>query len=487
MAARVRHTMHDTPTTPQPRASKLGAKHLRRVALLLTVCGWLTAILTLGWSLSLLKLVGWQAALVPTPGVMGGLLAVWFASRGRPYLGGAIQCGALYVVVCVSCVLLDQATDQMPRTTHLFLVPLATGLYMGLRGSSPLLRHTIVTLVFLTFVVLASTSWGGHHSLNLPDELRIIGGKVNAVSAALAMYLALYIMQADVEARNAYEADLREAVRSNQLTLHYQPQVDEDGQMLGAEALLRWPHPRRGMISPAEFIPLAEKSGLIIPMGEWVIDTACVHLAELAKHPETANLTLSVNISVQQIRQPDFVVQAMAAIERHGVDPKRLKMELTESVFAHDMDDLINKMKALKQYGVSFSLDDFGTGYSSLSYLKRLPLDQLKIDQAFVRDLLTQPRDLAIAKTIVELGTTLNMAVIAEGVETREQRQILMAMGCRQFQGYLFGKPMPLLALREQAYRMHAAAATVASAEPASKACAEGDADAARSGAPAHA
>ena len=441
--------MHQTTPTPSSRANRLGAKHLRRVALLLTVCGWLTAIMTLGWTLGLLKMVSWQAALIPAPGVLAGLLAVWFAGRGRPYLGGAIQCGALYVVVCLTSLFLDQTTDQMPRTTHLFLVPLATGMYMGLRGSPTVWRHSVVAFIFLTFAVLACTSLGSQPGHNLPDELRIVGGKINTAAAVVAMYLAMYIMQADVEARNAYEADLREAVRTGQLALHYQPQVDQDGKVLGAEALLRWPHPRRGMISPGEFIPLAEKTGLILPMGEWVIDTACAHLAELANHPNTAHLTLSVNVSVQQIRQPDFVVQAMAAIERHGVDPRRLKMELTESVFAHDMDDLINKMKVLKQYGVSFSLDDFGTGYSSLSYLKRLPLDQLKIDQAFVRDLLTQPRDLAIAKTIVDLGTTLNMAVIAEGVETREQRQILESMGCRQFQGYLFGKPMPMAALLE--------------------------------------
>lgn len=470
--------MHPTTPPPSNRASRLGAKHLRRVALLLTVCGWLTAVMTLGWTLGLLHMIGWQAALIPAPGVLAGLLAVWFASRGRPYLGGAIQCGALYAVVCLTCLFLDQTTDQMPRTTHLFLVPLATGMYMGLRGSPKLWRHGIVAFIFLTFAVLACTSLGGQPAHNLPQELRVIGGKLNTVVAAAAMYIAMHIMQADVEARNAYEADLREAVRAGQLALHYQPQVDQDGQVLGAEALLRWPHPRRGMISPAEFIPLAEKSGLILPMGEWVLDTACGHLAELARHPDTAHLTISVNISVHQIRQPDFVVQAMAAIERHKVDPRRLKMELTESVFARDMDDLITKMKALKQYGVSFSLDDFGTGYSSLSYLKRLPLDQLKIDQAFVRDLLTQPRDLAIAKTIVDLGTSLNMAVMAEGVETREQHQILEAMGCRQFQGYLFGKPMPLAALLEQATHTHAHTPAPWPARPAEEP---------RAGAPVHA
>lgn len=453
--------------TSAHRKSGLGAKHMRRVTLLLTVCGWLTAVMTLGWALALLHLIGWQAALIPAPGVLAGGLAVWFASRGRPYLGGAIQCGALYVVVCLTCVFLDQTTAQMPRTAHLFLVPLATGMYMGLRGAPKVWRHGIVAFIFLTFVVLGCTSLVGQPAHNLSDELRTIGGKVNTLAAALAMYLAMHIMQADVEARNAYEADLREAIRLGQLALHYQPQVDQDGQMLGTEALLRWPHPRRGMISPAEFIPLAEKTGLILPMGDWVLDTACRHLAELASEPTTAHLTISVNISVHQVREPDFVVKAVAAIERHKVDPQRLKMELTESVFARDMDDLIGKMKALKQYGVSFSLDDFGTGYSSLSYLKRLPLDQLKIDQAFVRDLLTQPRDLAIAKTIVDLGTTLNMAVMAEGVETREQLQILQTMGCRQFQGYLFGKPMPIEALREHVLRTHSLTPLLTPAPPA--------------------
>ena len=441
-----------SPSSPKPtgRAKSLGARHLRRVTLLLLVSGCLTAVMTLGWTICLLWLAPWPAALVPAPGIVGGLLAAWFARVGRPYVGGAIQCVTLYAVVCLTCLLLDQTTAAMPRSTHLFLLPLVTGLYMGLRGARPLMRHTVAAIMFLTFIVLASSSLGSQPAYNLSDELRVIGGKVNVVVAALAMYLAMHIMQADVEARNAYEADLREAIKLGQLALHYQPQVDESGRVLGAEALIRWPHPRRGMISPGEFIPLAERSGLILPMGAWVLDTACAHLADLSAQPATAHLTISVNVSVHQIRQPDFVVQTLAAIERHRIDPGRLKLELTESVFARDMEDLIAKMRALKQHGVCFALDDFGTGYSSLSYLHRLPLDQLKIDQAFVRDLLTQPRDLAIARTIIELGRSLNMSVMAEGVETREQHQLLESMGCRLFQGYLFGKPMALEALKAQ-------------------------------------
>lgn len=471
--------MPPTPPKPSGRAKSLGARHLRRVTLLLTVCGWLTAVMTLGWTVCLHWLAPGPSALIPAPGVLGGLLAVWFARQGRPYVGGTIQCLTLYIVVCLTCLFLDQTTAAMPRSTHLFLVPLVIGLYMGLRGSPKPMRHAIAGLVFLTFVVLASTSLGSQPAYNLPDELRTIGGKVNVVVAALAMYLAMHIMQADVEARHAYEADLREAIRVGQLALHYQPQVDATGRMLGAEALIRWPHPRRGMISPGEFIPLAERSGLILPMGAWVLDTACAHLADLARQPETAHLTISVNVSVHQVRQPDFVVQTLAAIERHRIDPGHLKLELTESVFARDMDDLICKMRALKQHGVCFALDDFGTGYSSLSYLHRLPLDQLKIDQAFVRDLLTQPKDLAIAKTIIELGRSLSMSVMAEGVETREQHQLLESMGCRHFQGYLFGKPMPLEALKTHARLASGHGAAEASAPPVN--------EAQRASAPAHA
>lgn len=310
----------------------LSARHLRRVALLLTVCGSLTAAMTLGWTLGLAFLASWKAALIPAPGVLAGLLAVWFARQGRPYVGGTILTLALYGVICFTSFYLDQTSAQMPRTIHLYLVPVATGVYMALRGNHALFRQFVVAVIFVTFAVLASSSWGNQPAYNLPDELRIIGGKINTVAAVLAMYLAMHIMQADVEARNAYEADLRDAVRTDQLALYYQPQVDHEGRLTGAEALLRWPHPRRGMISPAEFIPLAEKTGLILPMGDWVLDRACQHLAQLATRPDTAHLTIAVNISVHQIRQPDFVVKTMAAIERHHVDPQRLKLELRASL-----------------------------------------------------------------------------------------------------------------------------------------------------------
>ena len=251
-------------------------------------------------------------------------------------------------------------------------------------------------------------------------------------------------MQAVVNSRVAMEAALREAITSNQFLLHYQAQVTELGQITGVEALLRWLDPNRGMVSPAEFIPLAEEDGLILPIGDWVLETACRQLARWASQPEMAHLTVAVNISARQFHQRDFVDRVLLTLERTGANPYRLKLELTESLLISDVADVISKMDAIKARGVGFSLDDFGTGYSSLSYLKRLPLDQLKIDQSFVRDILIDPDDAAIARTVVALADSLGLVVIAEGVETAAQRDFLASLGCHNYQGYLFSRPLPV-------------------------------------------
>jgi len=251
-------------------------------------------------------------------------------------------------------------------------------------------------------------------------------------------------MQAAVTARAAMEADLRKGLEKNAFFLHYQPQVDVHGCMTGAEALVRWQHPQRGLVSPAEFIPLAEETGLILPIGHWVLNTACSQLVAWGTRPEMSHLTLAVNVSARQFHHVDFVEQVLAVLDHTGANPQKLKLELTESLLLDDVEDIIAKMSELKAHGVGFSLDDFGTGYSSLSYLKRLPLDQLKIDQSFVRDVLTDPDDAAIARTIVALAQSLRLDVIAEGVETEEQRDFLQSNGCHAYQGYLFSRPLPL-------------------------------------------
>jgi diguanylate cyclase (GGDEF)-like protein len=251
-------------------------------------------------------------------------------------------------------------------------------------------------------------------------------------------------MQVAVTTRAALEEDLREAVRNQQFLLHYQAQVDGQGNITGVEALLRWQHPRRGLVSPAEFIPLAEDTGLIVPIGRWVLQTACAQLATWSQREETRHLNIAVNVSARQFYSQDFVEQVLHVLDSSGARPQRLKLELTESLLVTNIEDVISKMRRLKQAGLGFSLDDFGTGYSSLSYLKKLPLDQLKIDQSFVRDILIDPNDAAIAKMVVALAESLGLAVIAEGVETPAQRSFLAELGCHAYQGYLFSRPLPL-------------------------------------------
>ena len=251
-------------------------------------------------------------------------------------------------------------------------------------------------------------------------------------------------MEVSVKARAVLEEDLRRALSEAQFELYYQAQVTSESRLTGAEVLLRWHHPRRGLVPPAEFIPLAEDTGLIVSIGRWVLETACAQLAKWAERPEMAHLTVAVNVSAKQFKQSAFVEQVLLILKETGANPMLLKLELTESLLIDDVAQTIEKMFALKAIGVGFSLDDFGTGYSSLSYLKRMPLDQLKIDQSFVRDILVDPNDAAIASTVVALARSLGLGVIAEGVETQAQRDFLASAGCHDYQGYFFSRPLPI-------------------------------------------
>ncbi|EGF31942.1 diguanylate cyclase/phosphodiesterase with PAS/PAC sensor(s) [Oxalobacteraceae bacterium IMCC9480] len=225
--------------------------------------------------------------------------------------------------------------------------------------------------------------------------------------------------------------------------------------------LVRWQHPRRGIVPPVEFIPLAEQTGLILPLGQWVLETACRQLVAWTGQPAMASLTIAVNVSACQVQRPDFVAQVLAVIARTGANPQLLKLEITESLLLTDVEDIILKMSALQAHGFSFSLDDFGTGYSSLSYLKRLPLDQLKIDRSFVRDVLSDPNDAAIVRTILALGHSLGLSVIAEGVETEAQCDFLADLDCHAYQGFLFSRPLPLAQFEELAAQQEVAVAAL--------------------------
>lgn len=251
-------------------------------------------------------------------------------------------------------------------------------------------------------------------------------------------------MQAAVEARSTLERWMQQALPQRQFRLYYQMQVDHKGTIFGAEMLLRWQHPERGMILPADFIPLAEENGLIESIGLWVLETACNQLKAWEACPVKRHFQLAINVSARQFRQPSFVEQVIRVLDATRIVPNRLKFELTESLVLDNVADAITRMQTLKDIGVQFSMDDFGTGYSSLSHLKKLPLDQLKIDQVFVRDIVTNHDDAIIVQTIIAMAKNLGMEVIAEGVETNEQRDFLIERNCLNFQGYLFSRPVSL-------------------------------------------
>jgi diguanylate cyclase (GGDEF)-like protein/PAS domain S-box-containing protein len=250
-------------------------------------------------------------------------------------------------------------------------------------------------------------------------------------------------LQAAVNARARLEDEIRNGIKSNQFVAYYQPQV-QNGIIVAAEALARWNHPVRGILAPSEFIPLAEETGLIHSLGDRILESACNQIATWSGRRETSHITVAVNISARQFRQPGFVQNVTSVIERTGANPERLVLEITESLLLDEVQETIAKINALRSRGLRVALDDFGIGHSSLSYLKRLPLDQVKIDQLFIRDILEDPTSAAIARSVLYLGRELRLSVVAEGVETIEQRDFLATLGCSTFQGYLFSRPVPI-------------------------------------------
>jgi EAL domain-containing protein (putative c-di-GMP-specific phosphodiesterase class I) len=261
------------------------------------------------------------------------------------------------------------------------------------------------------------------------------------------------LMQQLVVERSLNERAFRQAVAEQQFVLYYQPFVNADQRVMGVEALVRWNHPERGLVAPGEFITLAEETGLIVPLGSWVLESACQQIADWQHHPRLFEITVSVNVSAVQFRQEDFTAQVLATLERTAADPTRLKLELTESLLIDNVEDVIFKMNTLRAIGVQFSLDDFGTGYSSLAYLSRLPFDQVKIDRSFVRNIETNDDSVAICAAIVSLGHSLKLKVVAEGVETQAQRYFLSTVHkCDLLQGFLFSRPLAVVDFEEYAH-----------------------------------
>lgn len=417
--------------------------HQRRVLRMVLLGSAVTAADSLCWGIFFSLRGEWLPVGLDLASLVLAVCVAALARAGHLRAASRLLVAVLYVLLCFSAGVLDVPSADVPRSMHQYLLALGVVSCLLTREEPAWLRHGIPLLCFGTYVCFASTNAGWVTPFALPDSIRAGGTWINQAVALGVVFAALHVIQADVSGRNDLESQLRDALLHGDFLLHYQPQVGTDDGVIGAEALVRWRHPKRGMVPPAEFIPAAEQSGLMLPLGDWVLRSACTQLAQWARRPETASLLLAVNVSASQFAQADFVARVLAIVEQTGADPARLKLELTESMLAHDVDDIIRKMTSLKAHGIGFSLDDFGTGFSSLSYLRRLPLDQLKIDQSFVRDMLSSPHGAGIAQAVITLGRTLGLEVIAEGVETAGQRDFLAGLGCHTYQGYLFGKPVP--------------------------------------------
>lgn len=419
----------------------VGQRRERRMRMLASM---VMVIMGLLWGLFFSSRGYWAIVVMDLTIILAGLAVFTLTLRNRARAANLILFSALILIVVASTLLLDPPTLVAPRATHLYLLPVAVGALMAFRDEPLGLRYGISVFSLLLFVALAASNWRPTDLYALPDDVRLIGSWLQGLVAMTLFFVLLHILQTDTAERSELDRDLRAAVREQQFVLYYQPQLDDSGRVTGAELLIRWQHPQRGLLAPGEFIDHAEHTGLIIPIGQWVLEQTAARLRQWKDDPLFGDLTLAVNISQKQFGQASFVAEILGLIERHGIDAQHLELELTETLIVRDMEDLTRKMTALVEQGVRFSLDDFGTGFSSLSHLKRLPLSKLKIDRSFICDVLTDANSETIVRTVIALGQSMGMTVIAEGVETEAQRSFLADNGCLRYQGYLFGRPMPV-------------------------------------------
>lgn len=408
-----------------------------------------STVLGLIWLIILLWTQNWLAA---SNILILGAFAVpcWLIARGGRFSLGLMLAQLLCMSYVVAFALLfDVPSAAVPRTTHLYLLVIALIGFINNRREPSALQAPIIGLCLATFIAIAAINPFLPFAVPMSESVRSIAGWINAGISVLMLGGCIVAMHTDLSRDTEIARELQRALWKQQFRLVYQPQMDSAGHVLGAEVLLRWTHPKRGEIPPSDFIPLAERVGLMPQLGSWIIAEACRTLSGWRADDGRKKLTLSVNVAADQFVQPDFYDTLNQAVERSGVDPERLKLELTETVFVNDLDAIAAKLGLLRQAGFAISLDDFGTGYSSLSYLRQLPLNQIKVDRSFVRGVAESRRAAALAKTIVQIGHDLGLDVLAEGIETEEQHLIMRGYGCTGFQGFHFGRPMPLPAFEE--------------------------------------
>jgi EAL domain-containing protein (putative c-di-GMP-specific phosphodiesterase class I) len=372
------------------------------------------------------------------------LVSLKLANAGRVTTSLYLTQLALLAFVVGLCLIFDVPNASLPRVSHIFLLPLAMVGYINFKSNPSLAQAMLVAACLLSFITLSSTHYALPFAQPIADDIRTYGVWVNSLIATVLSAICVYTLQVEMERSDRMSRSLSDALWNEEFELHYQPQVDRNGHRIGAEALLRWTPSGGKPVSPAEFIPVAEQAGLMGRIGYWVLQSAMKTLAEWAKSEDTRHLTLSVNVSASQFLEDGFERSVLNLIETFSIDPTRLKIELTESVMVANPELVTAKMHVLRAVGIGMALDDFGTGYSSLGYLRQLPLTQLKIDRSFVQSMTENQRSAALVRSIIQMGLDLELNVIAEGVETREQVNFLTQNGCQAYQGFLFGRPVPL-------------------------------------------
>lgn len=425
-------------------AADLALIHQRREQRMRLLASLVMVIMGLIWACVFIWRGAWGIVAMDMALIASGFVVFALTCCNQARSANLALFSLMIVIIAGTTIVMDVPTAAAPRATHLYLLPLAVAALMAFRDDSPWLRYGIAMFHLLLFVVLASSSWVPVVGHSLPDSLRVPGTWVQSAAAMLMLFALLHVLQTDAAERSELERELQNALRQHQFELYYQSQLDNHDRVIGAEALIRWVHPQRGLVPPGEFIDYAEENGLIIPIGKWVLQQACTQLRAWQGDPRYCDLCLAVNISQKQFRQSSFVPEVLGLLKHYGIDARRLELELTETVLVQDMEDLIRKMSILVARGITFALDDFGTGFSSLSHLKRLPLSKLKIDRSFICDVLTDANSETIVRSVIGLGQSMGLTVIAEGVETEAQQKFLASNGCAQFQGYLLSRPLPL-------------------------------------------
>lgn len=415
----------------------------RRSRELLKISGIVLMAIGLGWTLFFAKRQAWFIASLELGLALSGVV-VFLLARARHYRwAAAILYTCLFVTLSAFALFLDLPSAAAPRAAHIYLLAIGISAFYVFRYERRWVRIAVCMTFLAGFVFFSGSHVGIPNPYTVPDEVRVMGSYINSILAMGVVVLTFYLMHAEQTERSNFVLTMRDALAARHFHLHYQPQVDEQGGVIGAEALMRWTDPKRGQVPPTTFIPVAEQSGFVLALGEWALHEACLQLARWQQDDKARHLSLSVNVSAIQFKQPDFIEHVLRTLQETGAPASKLKLELTESMVVNDIDKLVATMQTLIKHGVQFSLDDFGTGFSSLNHLGKLPVRQLKIDQSFVRGVHQNANASTIATSLISLGTSLGMTVIAEGVETEDELAYLKRRGCKFYQGFLFSHALP--------------------------------------------